>query len=149
MSDTANSSQQQNDASRQRLNNLVARLDDEALQRQIDDDWTIGALLAHLAFWDQSSVWRWDEFDRTGAFPSLSSEVVELINTASLPAWRALPGTEVKELVRQAAGGADARVAGLSTSAMEYVTETGRTFILERFNHRNEHLDEIERFLAR
>jgi hypothetical protein len=139
---------QQNNASLARLRDLVARLDDDAMRRPIDKSWTVGAILAHLAFWDQSCVWRWEEFERTGAFPSLSREVVELINTASLPTWRALPGNEVKELVLQAAAAADARTENLSPEALAYVTETGRTFILERAAHRNEHLDEIERFLA-
>ena len=140
--------QQANAASRQRLRNLVARLDEETLGKSIDGDWTVGAVLAHLAFWDLSCVWRWDEFDRTGAFPSLSGEVVELINTSSLPAWRALPGTVAAEQAVAAAEEADSRVAGLSDGALQYVSHTGRVFILERFSHRNEHLDEIEALLA-
>jgi hypothetical protein len=140
---------QRNDASRLRLNELVAGLDEETLQRRINEEWTVGAVLAHLAFWDQSCVWRWDEFDRTGTFPSLSGEVVDLINTASLPGWRALPGSAVKEMVLRAAAAADARTESLSDAALAYVTETGRTFILERYEHRTEHVDEIERFLAR
>ncbi len=141
--------QARNAASRQRLRDLVARLDDEALQRQVDDDWTIGAILAHMAFWDESCVVRWDAFDRKGAFTGLTDEVVELINTANLPTWRALSGGAVREVVLHAAERADARTSDLSEAALAYVAAADRRFILERFSHRDEHLDEIERALAR
>jgi hypothetical protein len=138
----------ENEASRRRLRELVARLDDETLRRQVDADWTVGAILAHMAFWDQSCVARWDQFDREGVFVSLTDAVVDLINRASLPEWRAIPGSVVRELVLQAAADADARTETLAPAALAYVTEAGRTFILQRWEHRNEHLDEIERFLA-
>lgn len=90
---------EKNAASRQRLRELVERLDDEAMQRSVDDDWTIGALLAHLAWWDESCVARWAMFERDGAFTGLSGEAIDLINTVSLPTWRALPGSAVRTLV--------------------------------------------------
>jgi len=139
---------ERNAASLQRLRELVARLEEQTLGRQIDGDWTIGAILAHMAFWDESCVVRWDEFDQKGTFAGLSGDVVHLINTASLPVWRALPGEIVAKLVVQAAEAADARTEHLSEAALTYVTDANRTFILERASHRNEHLDEIERFLA-
>lgn len=138
---------QQNAASRARLINLVARLNDDELQQSIDGHWTVGAALAHLAFWDESCTWRWEQFDRTGSFPSLPDDVVELINESSLPAWRALPPDAVKAMVVRAAEVADARTENLSPAALDDVAETGRTFILERFAHRNEHLEQIERLL--
>ncbi len=141
--------QEANRESLQRLRELVVRLDDEAIARRIDDDWTVGAVLAHLAFWDESCVLRWEAFDREGAFVSLNRELVELINTANLPAWRALSGSAVRELVLQAAEAADARTANLSSQALAYVEKVGRTFILDRATHRVEHLEQIEQALAR
>lgn len=139
---------ERNARSRRRLRELVERLDDETLRRRTDADWTIGAILAHMAFWDESCVVRWQQFDCTGDFPSLSREIVDLMNEANLPIWRALPGPVVRDLVVQAADAADARTEHLSSEALAFVTEHDRTFILERWEHREEHLDEIERFLA-
>lgn len=144
----SDANRERNARSRQRLRELVERLDDEALQRQTDAEWTIGAILAHMAFWDESCVVRWQQFDRTGDFPSLSLDIVDLLNEANLPTWRALPGPIVRDLVMRAAEAADARTENLSPEALAFVTEHERTFILERWEHREEHLDEIERFLA-
>ena len=144
----SDANRERNARSRQRLRELIARLDDEALQRQTDAEWTIGAILAHMAFWDESCVVRWQQFDRTGDFPSLSLDIVDLMNEANLPTWRALPGPIVRDLVMRAAEAADARTENLSPEALAFVTDHDRTFILERWEHREEHLDEIERFLA-
>ena len=138
---------QGNAASRQRLHQLVARLSDDDLTRQVNDDWTVAATLAHLAFWDQSCVARWEEFDRNGSFVGLSDAVVELINTASLPAWLAMPGLTAAALVLEAAEEADGRTERLSDAALAYVIEHDRTFILDRASHRSPHLDEIEQSL--
>jgi hypothetical protein len=140
--------QEGNRESLRRLRELVARLDDEAIARRIDDDWTVGAVLAHLAFWDESCVLRWEAFIQEGAFVSLNREVVELINNANLPTWRALSGSAVRDLVLQAAEAADARTENLSPEALAYVEETGRTFILDRASHRLEHVEQIAKVLA-
>jgi uncharacterized damage-inducible protein DinB len=42
-----------NAASRRRLEALVTRLSDDDLSRTTSYGWTVAALLAHLAFWDQ------------------------------------------------------------------------------------------------
>ncbi|TMQ17769.1 MAG: hypothetical protein E6K82_20865 [Candidatus Rokuibacteriota bacterium] len=50
-----------NDAERTRLQALVKRLTDADLGRAMPAGWTVGAILAHLAFWDRarrSSTWR-------------------------------------------------------------------------------------------
>jgi hypothetical protein len=140
--------QEGNRESLRRLRELVSQLDNEAIAWRIDVDWTVGAVLAHLAFWDESCVRRWEAFDREGAFVSLNRDVVELINTANLPTWRALTGSVVRELVLRAAEAADARTGNLSPAALAYVEETGRTFILDRASHRNEHVEQIEEALA-
>ena len=138
---------QANTTSRQRLHQLVERLNEDDFSRQVTDDWTVAAPLASLAFWDHSCLARWDEFDRNGSFVSLSDATVELINTASLPAWLAIPGPTAAELVVRAAEEADNRTERLSAAALTYVVAHDRAFILDRASHRNAHLDEIEQLL--
>lgn len=138
---------QANAASRELLRELIARLSDDDFARQVNEEWTVAATLAHLAFWDQSCVARWDDFDRAGSFTSLSDAVVELINTASLPTWLTIPGPATAELVLQAAEEADGRTERLSAEALAYVAANNREFILDRASHRDPHLDEIEHML--
>ena len=55
---------EENSASRRRLQTLVGRLSDEDLTRSTPDGWTVAALLAHLAWWDQRvlvRLRRWKE----------------------------------------------------------------------------------------
>ena len=55
---------EQNAASRSKLEGLVSRLTDTDLALATDYGWTISALLAHLAFWDQRMLVilkRWQE----------------------------------------------------------------------------------------
>jgi hypothetical protein len=140
---------QNNDDSRKRLRELVAALDEESYQQAVNADWTVAGLLAHLAFWDQACVVRWDEYERTGSFVNLSNEAGELINAACRPGWLATPGPIAAELALQAAEAADSRTAGLAASAIAYVATNDREFILDRASHRHSHLDEIERALGR
>jgi len=39
-----------------RLRQLVDRLDDRAMGRDLGEGWTVGVALAHLAFWDRLSA---------------------------------------------------------------------------------------------
>lgn len=137
-----------NDASRQRLRDLVGRLDDTAYGREVAPGWTVAATLAHLAFWDQSCIARWDEYARTGAISEFGDRLIDVVNEASLPAWRALSGAAACEWAVAAAEGADGRTATLDEAAIRYATDHGRGFILDRAEHRSAHLDEIERTLA-
>ena len=81
-----------NDASRQRL---AARLDDltaNELLTPLADGWTVGGLLAHLAFWDRLVVERWALAARQGK-PTpidISEEMTDLVNDAAMPAWLAV-----------------------------------------------------------
>src|SRR5512142_2238762 len=55
---------QQNLESRQKMESIVRRLTDTDLALSTDYGWTISALLAHLAFWDQrmsAILQRWKE----------------------------------------------------------------------------------------
>jgi hypothetical protein len=42
---------QANDAERERLRQFVSTCSDADLQQAMPDGWTVGAVLAHLAFW--------------------------------------------------------------------------------------------------
>ncbi len=76
-----------NAVSRRRLQDLVSRLDDASLQQMVDADWTVASVLAHLAFWDQSTYVRWEDYARGGellGFPDAVIDVVNAANTANV-----------------------------------------------------------------
>jgi len=139
-----------NDASRRRLGQLVDRLPDEALGHWVDADWTVGALLAHLSFWDRFVLARWDHAIESGlAAPiDLDERITDLINGASIDAWRRMPGRLAAELVLAAASSVDERIAGLPVAMVEATLASGRPRLVDRSRHRVEHLDAIERALA-
>ena len=57
---------QRNAETRQKLRGLVANLDTATLTRPMDKDWTIAAVMAHLAFWDEWNLVRWRKYRETG-----------------------------------------------------------------------------------
>ena len=55
-----------NAASRERLRTILGRLAESDLSLQVDHGWTIGATLAHLAFWDRRLLGRLEEWAKGG-----------------------------------------------------------------------------------
>jgi hypothetical protein len=140
--------EQRNDASRQRLRDLVARLDDATLAITVGNGWTVAATLAHLAFWDQSLIVCWNDYLASGALLGIADDVIDVVNVANLPTWLALPGWTAADLALQAAEDADARIRTLPDHAVAHALAPGWRFMLDRSLHRDAHIDEIERSLA-
>lgn len=139
---------QKNAESRDRLLALVERLDEQTLNRQVEGEWTIAALLAHVAFWDQICAVRWDAFNEGGSLADVPDTLIEFINEANMPTWRALSGRAAVDLLRQALEETDARIAELPDTAVQAATSGGFTYMLDRTGHRIEHAAQIRAFLA-
>jgi hypothetical protein len=137
-----------NAESRDRLLALVEHLDEQTLHRQVEAEWTIAALLAHVAFWDQICVVRWDAYDRRGSLADVPDTLIDFINAANLPTWRALSGRAAVDVLRQAMEETDARVARLPDTAVRNATSGGFSYMLDRTGHRDEHAAQITAFLA-
>ncbi|MFL5776819.1 MAG: hypothetical protein ACJ76W_11145 [Chloroflexota bacterium] len=135
-----------NDASRRRLADLASRLGADELALEIDDTWTVGALLAHLAFWDRLVEARWTHADASGsATPiGLDDELTDLINGAAIPAWRIVDPRRLSALVVTAAEDVDALIAALPGESVAAVLAEGRPRLIDRSRHRDLHLSAIE-----
>ncbi len=131
-----------NDASRSRLRAFVARVSAEDLARPLGNGWTSAAVLAHLAFWDRRAARLLDRWARTGVHPSPAN--AGALNDALLSQWHLLPPQAAAEEALAAAEEADAKVAALSAEMARAVAEV-HSIALDRSEHRNEHLDELER----
>jgi hypothetical protein len=136
-----------NNESRERLVALVGRLTDDDLALEQGAGWTVGAVLAHLAFWDLralSLLARWSR-DGVGSSPVYA----DAVNDASLPILRRLPPAAVREVVPDSAAAIDAAVEGLPPSLVVDIQEHATQLHLGRAIHRNVHLDEIEALVGK
>ena len=140
----------ENDAERERMRALVARLSDEELGRPMSDGWTVAAMLAHAGFWDARVIALIDRWER-GVEPSTADfepDDVDWINDAAKPFFLALPPRDAAQLALRLAEEADAKVAALSGETFAKLQPLGVPFSLSRAAHRKEHLDEIEQLFG-
>ncbi len=139
----------ENDAERERLKALVARLSDDELSRPMPAGWTVAGVLAHMAYWDAWALHFMNHWaaGNPPAKPTWSWGSVDPINDAAKPLCLALPPRTAAQLAVQMAEETDARVAALSDELLEQVVAIGLPFNLSRATHRREHLDEIEQAL--
>ncbi len=126
-------------------------LSDEELTRTTGYGWTVAALLAHLAFWDQRMsviLQRWQEqgFDGSPVDSMAVNEALKVICHALEPRTAA-------ELALSTAQKVDAEFETLSDEFVkqidEYIEATSTQFRMNRSLHRNAHLDDIESLLKR
>ena len=139
----------ENDRERRRLEALVGKLDDAALGRAMPAGWTVAAVLAHLAFWDQRIVLLSEQLRRGASVPQIDGGSVEWINDSAKPMQLALPPRRAATLAVEAARAADQAVASLSDELLANNAAAGSPLNLLRAEHRREHLDEIEHALSR
>jgi hypothetical protein len=140
---------EQNAESRRRLESLVRRLSDEDFARSTDYGWTVAALLAHLAFWDQrmsAILRRWQE---EGLDPSPIDMMA--VNEALKVICHALEPRKAAELAISAAEHIDAQLETLTPERVKQIEEhaaaTETQFRMNRSLHRDGHLNDIEALL--
>ena len=142
--------QNDNDKERARLEALVGRLTDAELQRPMPEGWTVAAVLAHLAYWDQRTYLLLDRWQRDGVTPTgFDGGQVNWINDAAKPMFLALAPRRAAELAVAIAEATDRKVASLADDLVRRSAAPELGITLSRAAHRREHLDEIERALGR
>lgn len=141
---------QQNTGSRQRLKALAGRLSDADLARTTDYGWTVAALLAHLAFWDQRVLvilrrWQTEGFD-----PSPIDAMA--VNDSLRVICHALEPRTAVELCLSSAEAVDAELEALTPETVKEMEEHAKTtdtqFRMNRSLHREGHLNDIEALLG-
>jgi hypothetical protein len=137
-----------NDESRRRLLALIDRLGDDDLAADLGDGWTVAAALAHVACWDRSAAARWERWRADGSMAEFPAALIDIVNAANLPAWRALPPRVAADQVRSAAEELDARIAELPDEAVAFAQATDRWFLVDRTGHRLDHIRQIEEALG-
>lgn len=136
-----------NDASRQRLASFVGGLSDEELGRVTAEGWTVAALLAHVAFWDNRLLvllrrWQANGVDESPVDP-------DMINDAIKPLLLALEPRTAVELCLASAEAVDMALEGITAELVAAIEASPNHFRFNRAHHRDDHLGEIERLLGR
>jgi hypothetical protein len=140
---------EENRASYQRLKSLVHRLTDTDLVLSTDYGWTISALLAHLAFWDQRVLVILRRWQEEGFDPSpIDSRAV---NDSLKVICQALEPRTAVDLCLISAEAVDAELETLSPDLVKQMEEhaeaTETQFRMNRSLHRDGHLNDIEALL--
>jgi len=132
-------------ASRERLRRLAENTGDDELLRPVEGDWNAAALLAHTAFWDRRTAWLIRRCQQGDCGPS--PENLDSVNESALPQWRLIPPRAAAQEALDAAADIDGLLPGLSAELLTAMRESKINY--DRSNHRNSHLDQIERALHR
>jgi len=132
----------ENTASRRRLESLVRRLSDADLARSTSDGWTVAALLAHLAFWDQRVIALLRRWEAKGVDESPVDP--DAINDALKPLCLALTPRTAAELCLSSAEAVDAKLEAITADLVKRIQTSPTHFRFNRALHRDDHLNEIE-----
>ena len=147
---TARSFESANDRSRERLTRLVAALTPSQLEIDLGEGWTVASALAHTGFWDRWQAARWTEM-LAGRWNADAESVIaaeHLANEALHPYWAGVAAPDIPGLAVEAAVELDALIASAPDELVEALLAGPSAFMVNRFGHRSEHLDHIERSIA-
>ena len=142
---------EQNAQSRRRFARLVRGLSDEDLARSTDYGWTVAALLAHLAFWDQRMIvilrrWLGEGFDPSPIDSAAVNDSLRVICHALEPRTAVELCLSYAEAVDTEF---DALGADLTRQLEEHAAATETQFRMNRSLHRDSHLNDIAALLGR
>lgn len=132
---------ERNRASTERIRAMTARLSDAEMLTPVGEHWTVGILMAHLAFWDRRVVYVLDRTEQDGKL--FVPELDIFINDLSLPLWAAIPPRAAAQLAIDSAAELDRRLETYPPALLEEVYAYNKRWV-ERALHRNEHLDEAD-----
>lgn len=121
------------------------------LSRLVHGQWTVAAKLGHLAFWDRFVLGLLDRWE-AGLPTRIDSEPWhdDVLNDAVLGESLALEPSVVAGLAVAAARAVDERLAGLHPSLAGRLEadaarpETDANWLVHRYRHREEHLNDID-----
>lgn len=133
---------EENAVSRRRLEELANRLSDEDFALSTPYGWTVAALFAHMAWWDQRVLVllrRWKE-DGVDESPVDS----QAINEALKPLCHAMDPRTAIQLCLSSAQETDAELESMSPALIAQIEASPNHFRFNRSLHRNDHISDIE-----
>jgi hypothetical protein len=133
-----------NTRERERMRALVEGLSDDALTAPVNEYWTVAGVLGHIAYWDIRVLVLAEKIDRDEPWaPGDAEPDGDWLNDSTRPLIHAIRPRDAAEFALRIAEETDARVAELPLDRM-YPDDPDSPIYAGRFDHRAEHLDEIE-----
>jgi hypothetical protein len=135
-----------NEAVTARLEALVSKLSDKDLAADLGGGWTTAVALGHLAFWDRRIAYvltRW----RDGGDPHVELDD-DVVNSALEEVLKSVEPREAARLCVESAKAANAAIAATPDAIANQLIAEDHAYLLNRHNHRTEHIEQIERALA-
>jgi hypothetical protein len=134
----------QNELTRDSLSRLVGKLSDDDLAHDLGDGWTIAVALAHLAFWDERAALLLERYANGTPQHHIPDWYEDLLNQTLEPQWRALSPRAAAEGAVAAAEHVTRVLRSLEDDLCARLEAHEEGYLLRRFNHRQEHIDQIE-----
>ena len=135
-----------NRSSNDRLRALVARLDDASLTRRQKNGWTVAQALLHVAFWDRHRL-ELIESVRSGKDVTGHGDA-HVLNDALTPLFASVPPRDAARLAVESADAVDGLILTLTDAEIEKALALPEPPSLDRGDHREDHLAQIEALLA-
>lgn len=128
----------------ERLRVLVESLDDKALTAPVNEYWTVAGVLGHMAYWDIRVLVLAEKIHRGEPFvPGDAEPDGDWLNDSTRPLIHAIAPRVAAQLALQTAEQCDALVAELPLNRM-WPGDPDSPINAGRWEHRAEHLDEID-----
>ncbi|MFL5671029.1 MAG: DinB family protein [Chloroflexota bacterium] len=133
-----------NTRERERMRALIERLDDDGLMAPVNEYWTVAGVLGHIAYWDIRVLVLAEKIERGEPWaPGDAEPDGDWLNDSMRPFIHAIPPRDAAEFALRIAEQTDALVAELPLDRM-YPDDPDSPIYAGRWEHRAEHLDEIE-----
>jgi hypothetical protein len=140
-----NSFAEPNKSSLEELRAYVENLTEEQLRLQIDEDWTVSGVLAHIAFWDRRAALVVERVLKDNTYHHVREDA-DVINATAIPQWRRLEPSQAIEDMIEAGEFLNRTVDLLDEETAQRLPTTGTN--VGRANHRLEHLEQLKQHLA-
>lgn len=133
-----------NTRERERMRALVEGLDDDALEAPVNEYWTVAGVLGHIAYWDIRVLVLAEKIDRGEPWaPGDAEPDGDWLNDSVRPLIHEIRPRDAARFALRIAEQTDARVAELPPERL-WPDDPDGPINAMRFDHRGEHLDEIE-----
>jgi len=123
---------------------LIEGLDDDALNAPVNEYWTVAGVLGHIAYWDIRVLVLAEKIHRGEPWvPGDAEPDGDWLNDSTRPLIHAIRPRDASQLALRIAEQTDARVAELPLDRL-WPNDPDSPIYTGRWEHRAEHLDEIE-----
>lgn len=141
-----------NVATRDRLVQIAGRMRPEDLDRPLGEGWTIATAFVHLAYWDRRALGVIRRYLAgaelgVGAPPALADSSAVASEAIAYLA-RYVDPAGVRQLVTESASAVDQALNGAPPARLLPLIDGPHAWLVRRYGHRDEHLEQIEQALA-